>query len=125
MTRSQTSHGGEGPTRGTGPLAGSASSVDHAREREALFGDVRRWEAERRRELDLDHDDGPPKGKRPVLPEEAAAMYRAYLFKEGKSQQQIGREHGWSDKTVSAIVNRKGRFAEMEALDRVEEELDP
>lgn len=111
MTHRQAGRGGEGPIRGTGPLAGSSTGADHHRHRQGLFGDYRDAEVEVEEPV---AEEGPGTTS-PVEPEEAARIFVAY-HTTPMTLVEVGEIYGRADWTVSQIARRKGRYGEMEEV---------
>lgn len=101
--RSQPSHGGEGPTRGTGPLAGSLSGFDHRAHRKELFGEYR----EKVRAEGLQRKTG---NENSQLPDETVLAIHDAANEPDATNRGVADEFGVCTKTVSRIKNGRGRF---------------
>lgn len=119
MSRHPTKPSSDGPVRGTGPLAGSTTGVDHAAHREELWGDVRDQEVEIEEPV---AEEGPGTTS-PVEPEEAARIFVAY-HTTPMTLEEVGEIYGRADWTVSQIARRKGRYGDMEEVTEAALELE-
>lgn len=108
----------DGPVRGTGPLAGSASGVDHHAHRQEVFGDYRDLEVE----VEEPFAEEGPGTTSPVEPDEAARIFVSY-HTTPMTLEEVGEIYGRADWTVSQIARRKGRYGEMQEVAEVEVEL--
>lgn len=100
MTRSQTSHGGEGPTRGTGPLAGSLSGFDHRAHRKELFGE---WGREAR---NGDMGEARKSGCHVATAETAREVYLR-RHRDDETYTSIAEDYPFSHRTVADIAKRR------------------
>lgn len=136
--RDQTSYGGEGAVRGTGPLSGSASGLDHHAHRQEVFGEYREEamdgeiqveepEPEDEKEEGLEcpecgrNDFSNQRAlsahrarwcgdKGAISGDEARDIYRTYWTTDA-SQSDLATRHGRSQQSVSEVINRDKQHA--------------